>query len=92
MVLVPNWTSLGNVNSGACVVLSIRLFQYWKPRRELVDQSWSQTGVQSQVGNLQVVLREVSFRQVKVPLLWSFRLLLAWVVTEKYAECLLLKM
>src|SRR5215831_866235 len=79
---------LGKVNSGTLVVLSIRLFQYWKPAVNWLIR----VGVKDELTVRLATCRwlTVKFPSVKSksPPLWSFRLLLAWVVTERYAECL----
>src|ERR1041385_8861129 len=83
LVLVPNCMPPGNVIRGFRVELSIRLFQYWKPR-----VNWlTSVGVSEEFTVKLATWRwlTVKFPSVRSnkPLLWSFRLLFAWVETDK---------
>src|SRR6266566_5877488 len=89
LVLVPN-CAVGNVTSGARVVLSIRLFQYEKPAVKLLTRVELRAEFTVTLATCIWLTVKLPSVRSNVPLLWSLRLLLACVVTDRYALCLLL--
>ena len=57
-------TRSGKVTSGALILLSIRLFQYWNPNGELVDRGVRENRIHREIRQLQVIHGEVAVVQV----------------------------
>src|SRR6266852_2035516 len=88
--LVPNCTPCGKVTSGARVPLSITLFQYCHPSVNWFTRVGEKEEFRVTLATCRWLTVKLTSVRSKLPLLWSFRLLLAWVETDRYALCLLL--
>src|SRR5215467_14384739 len=82
LVLVPNCAS-GKVINGTLVVLSIRLFQYWKPNVNWLIKVGEKVELTVRLATCKWFTVKLPSVKSMVPSLWSFRLSLAWVVTER---------
>src|SRR5258708_25509136 len=88
--LVPNCRPCGKVTSGARVPLSITLFQYCHPSVNWFTRVGEKEEFRVTLATCRWLTVKLPSVRSKLPLLCSFRLLLACVETDRDAMCFLL--
>src|SRR5215469_5379331 len=81
--LVPNCSPEGKVTSGARFLLSIRLFQYCHPTVNWFTTVGEREEFTVRLATCRWFTVKLPSVRSKLPLLWSLRLLLACVETDK---------